>query len=31
MKNKVILKRLPQLMFGLFLCGFGLAFTMKQT
>ena len=29
MKNKIILKRLPQLMFGLFLCGFGLAFTIE--
>jgi len=29
MENKIILKRLPQLMFGLFLCGFGLAFTIE--
>ena len=27
--NKQILERLPQLMFGLFLCGFGLAFTIE--
>ena len=30
MKNKkIILNRLPQLLFGLFLCGFGLAFTIE--
>ena len=30
MKNKkIILKRLPQLLLGLFLCGFGLAFTIE--
>ena len=29
MQNKVILSRIPQLMFGLFLCGFGLAFTIE--
>ena len=27
--NKKILERLPQLLFGLFLCGFGLAFTIE--
>ena len=27
--NKVIISRLPQLLFGLFLCGFGLAFTIE--
>ena len=27
--KKIILQRIPQLMFGLFLCGFGLAFTIE--
>ena len=27
--NKKVLERLPQLLFGLFLCGFGLAFTIE--
>ncbi|MDA2969793.1 MAG: hypothetical protein O3A48_00350 [Actinomycetota bacterium] len=27
--NKLIISRLPQLIFGLFLCGFGLAFTIE--
>ena len=29
MQNKLIIQRIPQLMIGLFLCGFGLAFTIE--